>query len=111
MVRTKEELMAALKPIVGESTDASVLALLEDVSDTMDDYGKKTSGYGELESKYNEQVKRYKDRFFIADTNTNPDTSAPEVKQEQAEDVKEDDKPKTYDGLFTPKSESESEVE
>lgn len=111
MVRTKEELMAALKPIVGESTDASVLALLEDVSDTMDDYSTKSSKYSELETELQTEKKRYKDRFFIADTNTNPDTSAPEVKQEQTEDVKEDNNPKTYDGLFTPKSESESEVE
>lgn len=70
MKRTAQELLEAIKLIVGEdNNEDSVLALYEDVSDSVsseDSVSKEM--YEELEQKYNkldsEWRERYKSRFF-----------------------------------------------
>lgn len=68
MVRSKEELLNALKNVVGDNTTDDVLSLLEDLSDSMDDYATRLSESGDWKTKYEENDaewrKRYRERFF-----------------------------------------------
>lgn len=68
MVRSKEELLNALKNVVGDNTADEVLSLLEDLSDSMDEYETRISESGDWKRKYEENDaewrKRYRERFF-----------------------------------------------
>lgn len=92
MIKTKAELMESLKVLFGESTDGTVLSLLEDISDTVDDYEARTADSSNWKEKYETNDKawaeKYRNRFFSpVDNETAP--------------VKEDTgKPLTYENLF-----------
>lgn len=67
-VRTKDEIMAAIRERIGDDISDEAIALIEDVADTYDDLTNKAADYVELESKYNELDsswrERYKARFY-----------------------------------------------
>lgn len=67
-VRTREEIMEAIRARIGEDVSDEALALIEDISDTYDDLMKRAADYNELESRYNELDnswrERYRARFF-----------------------------------------------
>ena len=46
MVKTKEEIMAAIRERIGEDNGDSALELIENISDTIDDYENKIKGDG-----------------------------------------------------------------
>ena len=94
MVRSKDDLLEALKARIGESDDNETLAFLEDVTDTLSDYESKANGDGEdWKSKYeaNDAAwrQKYRDRFFGkgSDDDDEPDEQP-------------DTKPMTFDALF-----------
>lgn len=95
MVRSKEEILSALNNVIGESLTDEAIALVEDVTDTLDELEGTSSE--DWKKKYEENDlawrKRYKERFL----------SGEEVKEEQGEDVKEDSEEKTFDDLFEEK--------
>lgn len=69
MVKSKDEIMASLKAIIGEGADDDVLTLLEDINDTLSvDNTAVTAELEEWKRKYDENDaewrKRYRDRFF-----------------------------------------------
>lgn len=69
MVKSKDEIMASLKTIIGEGADDDVLTLLEDINDTLSvDNSAVTAELEEWKRKYDENDaewrKRYRDRFF-----------------------------------------------
>ena len=75
MIRTREELLNLLKDAIGESTEDSALALLEDVTDTIADLETRAadttnwrSRYDELDSEWRA---RYKARFFDGEPSGN----------------------------------------
>ena len=97
MVRSKDDLLEALKARIGESDDNETLAFLEDVTDTLSDYENKANGDGEdWKSKYEENDKawrtKYKERFFTTPI------------QEDEQDIPNEEEPKleklTYENLF-----------
>ena len=51
MVRTKEELLSSIRETFGENTDDNALAIIEDISDTMDSYNDGKDWKAEAERK------------------------------------------------------------
>lgn len=95
-VKTVTELMEQIRTQLGESTDDSVLTLIEDVSDTLNDYESRVSDSTDWRQRYEENDaqwrQRYKDRFFSVNND-----------EEDEEDFEESEetKPLTYENLFS----------
>lgn len=75
-IKTKDELIQSLNDVLGDNASDEALALMEDLSDTMDDNAAK--GAVDWEQKYRENDAawraRYRDRFMNnADNNDQPD--------------------------------------
>ena len=85
MKRSKEELLNALKTIIGEDESENVIAFLEDFSDSFTDNSEELV---EVTNKYNSLKKRYKERFFgegddgekLADVETEEDKEEIKIK-------------------------------
>ena len=85
-VKTKDEILQSVKSIIGESTDDNVIELLEDITDTINDYDEKTkedwkAKYDELDEMWK---KKYKERFF------NDDIEIEKEKDKEKEEEKEE---------------------
>lgn len=95
-VKTVAEIMEQINAQLGESTDDSVLTLIEDVSDTLNDYETRVSDSTDWRQRYEENDaqwrQRYKDRFFSANND--------EDEEEDFEEP-EETKPLTYESLFS----------
>lgn len=95
-VKTVAEIMEQINAQLGESTDDSVLTLIEDVSDTLNDYESRVSDSTDWRQRYEENDaqwrQRYKDRFFSVNND-----------EEDEEDIEEPEetKPLTYESLFS----------
>lgn len=93
-VKTKEEILNTIKGIIGENTDDNYLELLEDITDTLDNYDGLNTDNTDWKAKYEENDKewrqKYKDRFFSREVEEDNDL--------------DDDEPKpvkvTFDDLF-----------
>lgn len=87
--RTREELLEAVRAVIGDSTEDAALALLEDISDSWDNSGDEWKAkYDELDRTWR---KKYVDRFFGKE-----DEEAVEV----VDEVEEVQEKRTYDDLF-----------
>ncbi len=94
-IRTREEILEAVRERVGEQTDDETITFLEDVSDTLTDLETRANGDGEdWRTKYEENDRewrrRYTERFFNAD---------PEPKPEPNPNP-EPEKPSRFEDLF-----------
>ena len=65
MIKTKEELMKSAQALLGESTDDNALSFLEDISDTLDDFGTKTSDTTDWKTKYDELDASWRKKYMI----------------------------------------------
>lgn len=92
-VRTRDDLLNAIKERIGEDTSDEALKLIEDVEDTFGDLEGKASSESKWEQKYRENDeswrKKYRDRFFNKPT-----------EQEDDPDDEPEVKPLTFDSLF-----------
>lgn len=98
-VKTKSELMDAIRARIGEDNSDEAISLVEDISDTFDDIQNNATSDGtDWRAKYEENDatwrQKYRDRFF-----NNPDT-----KDDETEDEGEEIKVLTYDELFKEES-------
>ena len=97
-VKSREELLDALKVTIGDSTDDSALSLLEDFTDTLNDYEEKNKDKTDWKSKYEENDKawkqRYKERFF------NDGDNGDEGEDNEEPDDANHNTPKTFADLF-----------
>lgn len=93
--RSKEEIMAALKEKFTDDLEDDTLALIEDVSDTIDHLAAESGT--DWKKKYEENdaawKKKYKERFF------NSGNDAPQDPDPEPE-IPEDIKPKKFEDLF-----------
>lgn len=100
-VRTKEEIMDAIKMRVGDDMSDEAIALIEDISDTYDDLTDRAAGFNELSSRYNELDNewraRYTARFFETPSGEKDVDPIPEIDEPDPEE----DEITTFDGLFT----------
>jgi len=105
-VRTRDEILAAIRSRLGDDTSDDALTIIEDIDDTFKDYETRTgedwkSKYDELDAQWR---KRYRDRFFQkAD---NGETTPDDVKDDNEEDLKEESEVKDFDELFTEKEDN-----
>lgn len=97
-VKSREELLDALKVTIGDSTDDSALSLLEDFTDTLNDYEEKNKDKTDWKSKFEENDKawkqRYKERFF------NDGDNGDEGEDNEEPDDTNHNTPKTFADLF-----------
>ena len=92
MVKTKEELLSSIRNVLGDNTDDNSLAIIEDVSDTIDSFnGGGTDWKAEYEKLDKEWRQKYHDRFFnpVEDETDPLDAGSPEPKK------------LSYDALFS----------
>lgn len=105
-VRTRDEILAAIRSRLGDDTSDDALTIIEDIVDTFKDCETRTgedwkSKYDELDAQWR---KRYRDRFFQkAD---NGETTPDDVKDDNEEDLKEESEVKDFDELFTEKEDN-----
>lgn len=96
-VKTRDEIMEAIRKRIGEDTSDEAISLLEDVTDTLEDYETKVADKTDWKTKYDEMDaswrKKYMDRFS--------GKTGEEVKEEQEEQIKDDSELRTFDELFT----------
>lgn len=106
MILSKDDLLSAVKEIIGDKTDDTSIKLLEDVSDTVEDYEKKITGGAapdneDWKSKYEENDKmwrqKYRDRFFSPE----PETKEQESDVRLTEESEEPELKTKYEELFT----------
>lgn len=95
-VKTRDEILEAVRSRIGDNTDDESIAFLEDITDTFTDLEEKAKGDGtDWEAKYKENDeewrKRYTERFY---------SSEPEQKEQEPKEP-EPEKPKTFSDLFT----------
>ena len=89
MVLSKEEILATINEIVGDSTDDKTLEFIENVYDTLSESTDKEDWKTKYEENDAMWRKKYKERFFQKE------------KEEKEEENNEDDtEPKTYADLF-----------
>ena len=94
-VRTRDEILAAIRSRLGDDTSDDALTIIEDIDDTFKDYETRTgedwkSKYDELDAQWR---KRYRDRFFQKADNE-------ETTPEDESEVKD------FDELFTEKEDN-----
>lgn len=102
-VKSKAEILEALKGRMGEELDDDSIAFLEDVTDTLDDYDSKIADKEDWKTKYEENDKewrkKYTDRFFSGDpeggSSGTPDVDPPDPEGEHT--------PMSFEDLFTEK--------
>lgn len=94
-VKTKEDILSAIRDKFSEDTSDETIAFIEDVSDTFADLEQKAKGDGkdwkaEAERIDNEWREKYKARFFSGKTPDEPDEPEepdPETKAYNFEDL------------------------
>lgn len=90
---TKDELIKKVTSAFGESVDDDTLAIIEDVTDTLNDYDNKTKDNTNWKARYEENDntwrKKYKERFTSGVDN-----------QMQDETDDDDETPITFNDLF-----------
>lgn len=105
-VKSKDELLQSVKGLLGDTPSDEGIALLEDISDTLDnstgsssDEDKKT--IEELQKKVKEVDdnwrKKYTERFMKPSDDSNSDDEQDEDDSEE----QDDNSPKTFDELFS----------
>ena len=95
-VKTREEILSAVRDRLGEQNDDKTIEFLEDISDTLSDFETKAKGDGiDWKTKYEENDaewrKKYTERFYSSDPGQEPEPPKPDEPQ----------KPKTFAELFT----------
>jgi len=90
-VKTKDELLASVRAIVGEDTSDATLELFDDIADTLDNFSNSENiNYKEkYEQNDREWRQKYRDRFM---------NGKPEDEEEETEE--DSGKKYTYESLF-----------
>ena len=98
MVRSKEELIEEIRAVVGDDTSDNVIALIENVSDTMTEL--ETSDGEEWKQKFEENDKMWREKYIsrFTEGTTEPSAEPTEPTTEPKED--DEEKEKTFEDLF-----------
>lgn len=95
-IKSKEEILEQINARIGEDDSDEAIAIIEDITDTLDDFETRANGDGvDWKTRYEENDKewrnKYKERFFNAEPNE--DNNLDESDLDNA-------KPKSYADLF-----------
>lgn len=97
MIKSKDDILAQLKEVLGESSsNDNSIALIEDISDTLDDTTDWKQKYEENDKMWK---KKYTDRFFSGtkvDTTDSNESDTSDLNEEEEESTTE----LTYESLF-----------
>lgn len=97
-VRSKDEILELIRARVGDDVSDDALKIIEDVTDTLDDYETRVADSTDWKARYEQNDadwrKKYKDRFF----NKGND---PEEDPEREKEEEEEKEPVTFEDLFT----------
>ena len=103
-VRNREELMELIRARIGDDTSDEALAIIEDVTDTLDDYDTRIADAGDWKARYEQNDadwrEKYKARFFAPAEETGVDIDMVDNIDNLTEDGDEEVTIKTYDELF-----------
>ena len=91
MVRNKEELIASITKMIGDSTSDESISLLEDVTDTIDSLSDGENWKEKYETNDKEWRQKYKERFL---------TPVDEKGEPDVIDEPDEPKVKTFEELF-----------
>lgn len=96
-VKSKAEILELIKARVGDDTSDEALAIIEDVTDTLDDYEARIADSGDWKARYEqndaEWRQKYKDRFFQPAADPDPEPEPEEVEEKTTfEDLFEEEK-------------------
>lgn len=84
MVKTKDEIMEEIRAYIGDRADDQTIALVENISDTIDDYAAHGDYDKKLKAVEAEWRRKYIDRFMNGGENKN------EVEVEKTDDEEKD---------------------
>ena len=93
MVKTKDEIMKEIRTYIGDRSDDQTIALIENISDTIDDY----AAHGDYDTKLMaveaEWRKKYMERFFVGDKEEKIEDKKKKEKEEndKSEEIKIED--------------------
>ena len=95
-IKSKEEILEQINARIGEDNSDEAIAIIEDITDTLNDFETRANGDGvDWKSRYEENDKewrnKYKERFFNAEPNE--DNNLDETEPDNA-------KPMSYADLF-----------
>ncbi len=94
-IKSKAEILELVKARIGDDTSDEALAIIEDVTDTLDDYETRIADSGDWKARYEQNDadwrKKYKERFF------SPAEEPAEMTDEPDEEVEEK---RTFEDLF-----------
>lgn len=96
-VRTREEILEAIRSRIGEDTSDESISLLEDITDTMEDYETRVADKTDWKNKYDELDATWRRKYIERFSGK----TGEDIKNEQEEQIKDDDEPRTFDELFT----------
>lgn len=98
MVKTKDEIMEEIRTYIGDRSDDQTIALIENISDTIDDYAAHDDYDEKLMAVEAEWRRKYIDRFMNGGENKS------DVKVETTDDEEKDKSEEiTIDDLYTEK--------
>lgn len=96
-VKTREEILEAIKSKIGEDTSDDSISLLEDITDTIDDYETRVADKTDWKNKYDELDATWRRKYIERFSGK----TGEDIKNEQEEQIKDDSEPRTFDELFT----------
>lgn len=96
-VRTREEILEAIRSRIGEDTSDESISLLEDITDTMGDYETRLADKTDWKNKYDELDATWRRKYIERFSGK----TGEDIKNEQEEQIKDDSEPRTFDELFT----------
>lgn len=96
-VRTREEILEAIRSRIGEDTSDESISLLEDITDTMEDYETRVADKTDWKNKYDELDATWRRKYIERFSGK----TGEDIKNEQGEQIKDDSEPRTFDELFT----------
>lgn len=92
MVKSKDDILSTISAVLGENNSEDAITLLEDITDTLDDYETRTKDSTAWKQKYEENDKawrqKYKDRFFEKES------------EDESINTYDDEEKLTYESLF-----------
>lgn len=97
MIKSKEELIEEIRAVVGDDTSDNVIALIENVSDTMTEL--ETSDGEEWKQKFEENDKMWREKYIsrFTEGTSEPSAEPTEPTEPTADD---EEKEKTFEDLF-----------
>lgn len=96
-VRTREEILESIRSRIGEDTSDESISLLEDITDTMEDYETRVADKTDWKNKYDELDATWRRKYIERFSGK----TGEDIKNEQEEQIKDDSEPRTFDELFT----------